>query len=300
MSLLAGRLKKGHYDLLFDAKGAGFTRYSAVHAELYELSKRQSLSLMKSKASRTGLVTTDPTLPVHVRGATDLTGNWMMWKSSFSQDIQPSQYVAALCLKLNVLPEEVPFPVKCNCGKTVTCDAEFIGHTYTCDRFTPFTHLHRHNEVMYGALVPLAKTYGIHCTAEPSFYTYEEKNGHSPQNRPDITFHLSTPLATDVTIVCPAHEADIAANEAAHAKVKKHRRAVEQLGHTFEPFPLEIQGHMHECCSRVIRALQRELLPLHRRQFYRDITNAVSIALAKGRAESVRAAIARSRASYRA
>ena len=299
-TLLAGRLKPGHFELLFDAKGAGFTRYSAVHAELYEMSKRQCLSATKSKPPRTGLVTTDPNLPVHVRGATDLSGNWMMWKSSFTQELQPSQYVAALCLKLNVLPESVPFPVKCNCGKTVTCDAEFIGHTYTCDRFTPFTHLHRHNEVMYGALVPLAKSYGIHCTTEPSFYTYEEKDGHTPHNRPDITFHTSPPIATDITIVAPVHEVDIAANEAAHAKVKKHRLAVQQMGHTFEPFALEIQGHMHECCYRVIRTLQRDLMPMHRLQFFRDATNAVSIALAKGRAEAIRAAIARTRAMYRA
>ena len=49
-TLLAGRLKPGH---LFDAKGAGFTRYSAVHAELYEMSKRQCLSATKSKPPRT-------------------------------------------------------------------------------------------------------------------------------------------------------------------------------------------------------------------------------------------------------
>jgi len=294
-ALLGGLLRQGHHDLLWDMKGAGFPRYATLCGELYETSKR--FSQRGSAVPRVGLVTTNTSLPVHLQGATDHHGNWMLYKSLFSFDMDPCEYITALCLKLNVLPEKVP-PAKCNCGVTVTSDPEFIDHAFACDRFTGFTHVHRHNLVM-DCLLAASKAYGIQATAEPNFYTYDDDEGKGKACRPDITFHTTPPLATDITVVSPQYIVDQAASVAATMKVKKHRAACEKMGHLFEPFPLEIQGHMNQCCDRVIAHLQRSMAPMYRLQFRRDVNNAVSVALARGRAQAVRSAIARVYASLR-
>ena len=135
-------------------------------------------------------------------------------------------------------------------------DPEFIDHAFACDRFTGFTHVHRHNLVM-DCLLAASKAYGIQATAEPNFYTYDDDEGKGKACRPDITFHTTPPLATDITVVSPQYIVDQAASVAATMKVKKHRAACEKMGHLFEPFPLEIQGHMNQCCDRVLSEVER-------------------------------------------
>ena len=52
-------------------------------------------------------------------------------------------------------------------------------------------------------------------------YTYDDDEGKGKAYRPDITFHTTPPLATDITVVSPQYIVDQAASVAATMKVKK-------------------------------------------------------------------------------
>ena len=110
---------------------------------------------------------------------------------------------------------------------------------------------------------------------------------------PWTKFRTSPQLAIDATIVFPAPEPGVAAADAARRKIDKHRYAVEQMGHLFEPFAAEITGFLHESALRVIDILARELLPLQRQAFRHEVLHAIGVALAKGRAAAVLSAISK-------
>ena len=198
-----------------------------------------------------------------------------------------------LCLRLRILPEVTSKPIVCNCGVSSLTDGEFIDHALLCDHAARFGRVHRHGEVQR-ALVMVARAYNILSTIEPGFYTYES----GKLNRPDITFYVRPPLAIDVSIVSPDFEVDVAASRAAREKVTKHSKAVEGFGHAFLPFVMEVYGHQHESCSQVYSRLSYELEPATRSGFVRDMKNAVSAALARGRVKTLVSAIALQRASF--
>ena len=54
---------------------------------------------------------------------------------------------------------------------------------------------------------------------------------------------------------------------------------------------------MHSSANDVIDMLAKELLPVHQRSFRNDVKYAVSVALAKGRAQATLGAIAKIRAA---
>ena len=137
-------------------------------------------------------------------------------------------------------------------------------------------------------MASVCRTYGITTTQEPRFYTYEDGN----LNRPDVTFHTRVPIATDVTIVKSQYEVGVAAGNAAAEKVKKHEQAVKRMGHRFIPFAMEIYGHLDKGCEELFDTLSMELTPFTRGVFKRDMRHAVSVALARGKAQAVQSAIA--------
>ena len=293
-SLFGGRLRFSN--LVYDDKGLGFIRYAKAGQELYELNRRQVLTTRRGLDEGKG-ATSDPNLPLLLRGATD--DSWMLCRGAHTDaTLSQMEYTAALCLKVNELPERVALPVTCNCGKALIADVDFIEHVFACDRFTSYTHTHRHNDVMYDALIGVTKAYGLVSTAEPRFYEPHYASGE--KRRPDIHWRTSSRLTTDVTVVSPMPVADLAGHRAAEAKMKAHRDAVHAMGHNFIPFVCEIQGHMHKSAHDVIDKLARELLPAQQRSFRSDMRYAVSAALAKGRANAVLAAIARARSNAHA
>ena len=225
----------------------------------------------------------------------DVSATWMFWHGS-THELTPAQFSIALGLRVGVLPEKIILPATCNCGSVVTNVDTFTEHAYKCDVFTGFTHTHRHNAVVRDALVPVARSFGIDSTIEPTQYSafYEvDKDGHGSKRRPDVTFRTTPPLAIDATIVYPTPEPGIAAAEAARRKIDKHRYAVEKLGHAFEPFAMEITGFLHESSLRVIEILARELLPLQRTAFRSELLHAIGVALARGRTAAIQSAIAK-------
>src|SRR3989338_8279663 len=89
------------------------------------------------------------------------------------------------------------------------------------------------HEYVKTAIINIARSYGIQCTPEPSFYIYAS----GQHNRPDITFHLPTRahLTTDITVVHSAFDGDpdklgLKAEQAAIEKDNKHKQAVTALG----------------------------------------------------------------------
>ena len=99
---------------------------------------------------------------------------------------------------------------------------------------------------------------------------------------PDV--QLPTPrLVTDVTIVYPDPTGHIglAAKAARKVKEAKYGAAVRALDDVFIPFAMEVYGHFDADCIRLIRRLS-DAVPLHmQRLFVRDVTHAVSTALAR-------------------
>ena len=159
--------------------------------------------------------------------------------------------------------------------------------------FTSVGHTARHETVVRDALIPVTRSYGYAPIMEPRFYTYA--NGH--HCRPDITFDTSPKLAIDLTIVYPQVEAGFAAIQAADDKVKKHGVAVEAIGHVFLPFAMEISGHLEQRSRDCLRMLANQLLPVRRHRFYMEMNHAISVAIARGRANAVKSAILRTRAA---
>lgn len=105
--------------------------------------------------------------------------------------------------------------------------------------------------------------------------------------RPDITFHLPCPISTDVTIVFPDIDVGYAAEKAAKDKVKIHKEAVEKLGHKFIPFATEVFGHMDSSCTDLVNEIAKQLPPHRQYRFRFEFMYAASVAMAKGRAQTL-------------
>jgi len=194
----------------------------------------------------------------------------------------PQEFKFALAVRLRILPYRMPLPLECRCRKFNSSTTEhFLEHVLKCDTSARYTHTHRHGDVMR-ALVGVARRYGITCSLEPNYFSYE--NGR--RQRPDVVFHILPPLVTDVTIVFPTHEICQAAKTAEKAKTEKHGAAVKAMGNVFEPFVMEVFGHFGKHSILLLRRLARELPTYVQRDFFRSAICDVSTALAKAVAMS--------------
>src|SRR3989338_2721456 len=165
--------------------------------------------------------------------------------------------------------------------------APLLEHVMGCNAINKFFYTERH-EYVKTAIINIARSYGIQCTPEPSFYIYAS----GQHNRPDITFHLPTRahLTTDITVVHSAFDGDpdklgLKAEQAAIEKDNKHKQAVTALGHQFIPFAIETNGHLGQGAVAVINEITKYVAFELRFDFKRDMKNAVSTALAKYRAD---------------
>jgi hypothetical protein len=265
--------------ILYDKMGTGIPNYPANREELFNLSF--SVSKHSSPAVRRIELTTNQFgSSVSMRSQHD--GRWMFYAGQTpASSISESQFRTALQIRCRTL-SEVNLPQQCICGFCITREGDLIMHAFRCDNYSSYGRTQRHN-LLRDTIIDVATSFGITTTKEPTFYKYE---GTIAQ-RPDITFHLPRPIATDVTIVNAEDDVGLAAEHAAGAKVKIHRSATEALGHLFIPFATEIWGHMDKSCFDLTNAIA-EQLPRHRQYAFRfEFLYAASIALAKGRAMTV-------------
>jgi hypothetical protein len=289
-------------ELLYERAGAGLTCYETVAARIYEearirFSECRGVTESGTPVPRlkpTELVRNNPLLTVPVRCQMGSGAGDFLFYTGDSAYMTPAEYITALAIRLRVDVEKLAVPVVCNCNATCVVFSEFIDHVFKCDQSTRFTHLARHDLVKL-AIVAVCKSYDIHCTVEPDFYVYDS----GEMKRPDITFHVTPKVATDVTIVFPGLEVDVAASEAAKRKSQHHEAAVTRMSHVFIPFAMEVYGHMHEACFTLIDRLSMQLLPMYRNTFRKDVVRAVSVALAKGRAAAYISAVAQQRSARR-
>ena len=189
----------------------------------------------------------------------------------------------ALCIRLGVL--SAPMTAKCNCGFYTEIHTERIEHILKCDQSTPLTHTYRHNLVR-DAMIQMARNYGITTTKEPSCFSYTS----GKKQRPDILFHTQPfPLVTDVTLVASHVSLELTEKD----KISTHNEACSKSHSIFKPLAMHTHGTMGKQGTSLIRDLSKYVLPCQQKQFSRSMRHTIAVAAAKGRAESVQAAIDR-------
>ena len=290
-SLLNGSIKRADTPLVYDTSGTGFTEYAKVHEQLYSTAA-MCASHERTRPPPVELAQTDSNISVQRKAAErSMAGSWLFWTDTHN-GLSGTEFIQALAIRLGVIRDQVDLPVTCSCGKTAHEQREFIDHALTCDTFTTYGHVPRHNLVV-SALSSTAKTYGIMTVKEPKYYSYES----GKRERPDVIFEATPPVATDVTIVQSAIMVGVQAKAAAEKKRKKHLKAVNNAGHIFHPFALELMGFADESCSDLINAIaDGNAMPSWLRfEFARDMFHSVSTAMARGRAAAVRVAAERCR-----
>jgi hypothetical protein len=270
--------------LLHDTLGAGMPNYVAKSTELY----RASLAMYKMNTVRpteVGLVTTElDSAPFRAQHKAD----YLFYKGGSAQ-LTPAQFVLALGIRLRCLPLHLKgTPRSCGCGTTCTTETECIEHAIHCEKFSQFSKTTRHNMIR-DALVRVANSYGIWCTTEPRIFVYDSVE----RQRPDIIFHTTKPIVTDVSVVSTVSDVGVAAAVAAKDKIKTHKTAVERTGYTFIPFTLETYGHCDESCTQLITAIANQI-PRHMQWHFKgDMMHGVSTALAVARCQAVQLALSR-------
>ena len=274
--------------MLHDRLGAGVPDYCSHLSELYNLS--QNAAITNTKMPEVELVTNVlATAPLRSQHAAD----WLFFNPTAL--MEPPVFALALAMRLRAVPPSLKVvPIQCGCGYTCTDSDDLILHCLRCDKFSTYTRTHRHN-LLRDTLINVARRYGIACTPEPTFYSYDVPE----KKRPDITFHTPTPVVTDVTIVFPQAEVGIAAADAAVKKRKEHTIAVNNASHIFVPAAFEIFGHadksFYDLTSTLLQSIPRAL----QYAFKRDFTYAASTALATGRAATLLSAIRQSNVNFK-
>jgi hypothetical protein len=279
-------------EVLHHRYGAGFPDYISNCGDLFQTMQHAALT-NAPRCEKVELVTHETSSPSTALLEHQHEAPYLFYsRNTAASEMTDAQFRLALCIRFRVLPRELRTQVfQCNCGQTETRDKEIIEHVMRCDRSTPVTHTVRHNKVR-DAMATIARAYGIGVTSEPQFYSGYYESEHN--QRPDLTFNiLPTPIATDLTIVAADATPGTACAKAAQHKINVHKQAVQTAGHSFVPFALELDGHRDKHCFRIGDSLISHVRPYARETFAFDWVHAISVQLAVGRAEALRAAIAR-------
>jgi hypothetical protein len=279
ISTLASTLEVPESDLnnsglLHDSMGAGIPNYTALSPALYAAAHHQAIH---GGEVHVELLTKGDTSG-HPTAHHNLDSQWLWYDGTMT----PAEFIAAYCIRLGILPPHLRlYPIRCDCGFTVTSDWTQIEHTLMCDRFTSVTHTRRHNMVR-DEMCRVAASFGIVSTKEPTCYRYVEG-----RKRPDILFATFTPHVTDITIVKPVGDPGNAARIADDEKRHIHRDAVQQNQHVFVPAACETYGLMGKGMTQLISVLSKDIPISSQFVFRRAMTNAVAVALARSRAAAV-------------
>jgi hypothetical protein len=277
-------------DFLHDKLGAGFPLYSACATALYQESVLLAHRPRGSRGQEVELVTEK--LPQTADLCSQRDAQYMFYShtTQFSS-MTPVEFRLAAAIRLRTLPANMmPTAVACACAHDVVCTtpAQLIEHALRCPKMSRYTTTTRHNAVR-DAICGVARSYGITVTKEPTFYDYQDEQGI--RRRPDLTFHVTPPVTTDITIVHPDGTPGNAAKLAAQRKAKIHTDAANRMSHVFIPFALETYGLQDESCLRLSKRLE-EYLPRYLQLSFRfDLFHAVSCTLARTRVAMVLSAL---------
>ena len=200
----------------------------------------------------------------------------------------PSQFSIALGIHLNVMPDHIALiGSKCNCGFVYMNHTDTINHVLKCDMSSPKTHTYRH-DLVRDTIVSTARWFGITTTSEPHCFSYADGSN----KRPDILFHTRPMgIVTDLSLVEP--DTDLTSVEA--AKTAKHGAACNAQHCIFIPAIMHTRGTIGTKAELLIRTLSKSIPPFHQKAFSRNLSHAIQVAAAKGRADTLAAAADRLR-----
>jgi hypothetical protein len=271
---------------IHDEHGAGFPCYAQAAGALYRQSQDMALSVSVGEDVQLLLNTLTPSAGI----LSQQDASFMFYAAiNGLARLEGAEFIMAMCIRLRTLPRGLDFPRAC----TESCKQQpmgsvddFINHALRCKYLSSYPQASRHNRIR-DTLAAVVRTYGISVTLEPTFYHYTCKE----QRRPDIVFHTTVAVATDVSVVHPAEAPRVAAVAAAALKVRDHKEAVTRENHKFFPFVLETFGYMHESCQQLIDELKKSISPHLRQEFEFDVKRSVSCALARARVATIRGAL---------
>jgi hypothetical protein len=266
---------------LHSTAGLGFPWYTGNIQELYSTSQRMSLT-DDPMVPRVSLYVDDTPTTAEAQ----IDSQWMFYEAR--HHLMPIQYATAIAIRLNTLTPRLSLRnTKCNCGFTYTnLDEDIIEHILKCDMATGYTHTHRHNLVR-DAIIDTCRSYGITVSKEPQAFVYSTDK----HLRPDILCHTSPMcIVTDVTMIHSASDITTAEKQ----KTEKHSAACAKLNCVFLPFAMHTRGTIGPRAEDFIRQLAKAVIPSASSAFIREVRHSVSVAAAKGRANSILSAVDRS------
>jgi hypothetical protein len=225
-------------------------------------------------------------IPVNVQGVPTITkrqqeydgiesGEYLFYERG---SISEQNYIIALALRLRGLPKCFDVtPTTCNCGKFMGNIKDLIEHVNVCAKCVQYTQ--RHNATR-DIMMTHAQMYGLTVTKEPSFYVYES----GLKERPDITFHVTPPITTDITIV--TQQSDAIKNAEA-VKIKTHEKAVSTIGHNFIPAAIGHLGKRGKGTEKLIEQLTKFIPANQRYGFKMALERKIACCLADSRARTI-------------
>ena len=277
---------------LHSVDGADIPDYTANADQLYTNARTNALTNMRS-----GAYSLTERLAEPHSNATFPEASYDRYWSHYlhavhHEQLPPALYITALALRTKTIPDRIrprSSVTRCSCGDICNGIPEIIQHALLCDSMSRITPAMRHTYVK-DALRFVAARYGIRSTNEPGIYVYANT---AVRHRPDITFHLyGSNIATDITIVRAGATPGANARYAAEKKIQHHSIAVNNQGHEFVPFAMEVNGHIDQDCFKLIKKIAEQVPRYERHWFIKDMIGAASTALAKYRALAVRNAAA--------
>jgi hypothetical protein len=271
--------------MIYDVLGAGMVDYRALCSAIYDDSI--VLTMCPRAGAHQVRLSTNSFESASLRSQHD--AQWLFYGGSHMV-MTPAQFALALAVRFRTLPQSMQlFPLTCGCGTCISTSSDAIEHFIRCDKASTMTKTHRHNAVR-NALTTAARSFGVNCQQEPRLYTDLYENGHQ---RPDITFFTYPPIVTDISVVMPEHDVDVAATRVAKEKVREHEQTVARVGHKFIPFVMESYGHFHAQAHQLIMQVASFLPPHLQRACVMSMTHATSTALAVTRGDAIRLAVLR-------
>ena len=270
-----------------DTAGYGLPKYTDNHIDVYNSVRRMALMDLQ-ETPHVEHVTSQLTNTANAVAEAD--SQYLFY--STVNTIQPATFRTALAIRGGITPPKLRLAGhKCNCGHHYTPnEVENCEHVFRCDQATPCGHTQRHNAVR-DSMIHTTRSYGITTTKEPTHFTYTS----GTKQRPDIMFH-TTPreIVTDVTLTS-LHPATDEISKAEKKKSTTHDEAVSTQQKIFIACALATRGRFGPKAEHLIKTLSHAVQPAIRYGFIRTIKHAMSTAAAKGRAEALAAAAARTR-----
>jgi len=273
-------------DIVFAQRGAGFPHMSSHRHDLYNATKLMATSDDPAPV-KMSLLLSDNNTASSPWAESQIDAQYLFFKTDGPfQSMTPAQFRAALALRLEQIPTHAQLSgTKCNCGVIYDAPLAIADHVLKCDRASAYTHTHRHDDVK-DATIHCAREYGITVTKEPRTFVYDDGS----KKRPDILFHTSPmKIVTDVHMLEP----QACLQQGEKDKNEKHAAACAKLQCIFIPMVMHTGGTLGRKAESLITTLAKSIQPHLQQSFSRALKHAISVAAAKGRANSITSAVNR-------